>query len=202
MNQKEVALRNLLIASLISEGHVLVFNNQKITEFYVPYLKEKAYYLFNYLKTYDLGDFVIVEPRKKQFKILLKNGLDNLINEWYEDGNKIFNLRLGDVYLNHNLIILYINLFGSRKIEGIGIPTTIDKEYLQTLTYCIEKILKVDVVIGNNQLKIPDVPMLFINSIDHLSSIDSSEMANFITNQEKEQLMDLFNSDQKRRAFI
>ncbi|MFC0273761.1 hypothetical protein ACFFIX_20450 [Metabacillus herbersteinensis] len=181
-------LENLIIASLISCGDVTSFKDENYT-LEVPFEKDKSFYLSNYLKHNGLYDFVLVEPTKGQFKIPPNTYLNKLVHQWYQDGNKIFSKKLDPKLLNYHSIILCINLFGSRKIEGISVPTNVDKRFLRTITYCIEKCIHVSVIPGRGQIKIPDVPNLFIDNVEEINAIDSTELANYLTNQEINKLI-------------
>ncbi|MDC3424290.1 hypothetical protein NC797_07180 [Aquibacillus sp. 3ASR75-11] len=184
-SDKSSALKNLVIASLISEGELLDINGE--SELHVPFTREKSVYLYNYLRNNNLKEYVSVEPRKEQFKINLNEELRCLVSKWFIKGTKIFSKNLG-LLLNFNAIILCINLFGTRKLEGIGISTTVHKDFLKTLSYCIEKMLSLSVIPGKNQLKIPEVPVLLLETMDKISTIESTEIANYLTNAEKNKL--------------
>ncbi len=186
--KRDQALINLVVASLISEGYPAYSRRNSKNELCVPFQKEKSYYLRNYLKSFELGTFVDVEIRKEEMRIVLNDGLYQLVNQWYEGNAKVFNTKIATEYLNNHAVILCINLFGTRKVEGIGIPTSISKSYLRTVSFSLEKILNLNVVIGNNQLKIIQVAELFLESYKNFSSIDCTEIANFLTQTEKNKL--------------
>ncbi len=112
-----------------------------------------------------------------------------MVAQWYEGCLIIFSKRLDTSFITYQSIIICINLFRSRKLEGIYIPTSVDKRFLKNLSYCIEKNLGITVIPGKNQIKIPEVPSLFLENIDRTSTFDSTELANFLTNQEKNKLV-------------
>jgi len=182
-------LKNLLIASLMSEGEFSLSQNNSQSYLVVPFSKEKSYYLSNHIKHHNLKEFVIVEPHREQMKIVFNSLFEELVERWYENGLKIFSKRLDPSLITYQSIILCINLFGTRKLEGISIPTSVDKRFLKNLSYCIEKNLGITVIPGKNQIKIPEVPILFLKNIEKVSTFDSTELANFLTNQEKNKLV-------------
>ncbi|MGN7299754.1 hypothetical protein [Ferdinandcohnia sp. SAFN-114] len=186
---KKVELKNLILASLMSEGEISYSQNSSESYLVVPFSKEKSYYLSNHIKHHNLKEFIIVEPHKEQMKIAFNSIFEELVAQWYEEGLKIFSKRLDPSFITYQSIIICINLFGSRKLEGISIPTSVDKRFLKNLSYCIEKNLGITVIPGKNQIKIPEVPSLFLENIDRTSTFDSTELANFLTNQEKNKLV-------------
>ncbi|PGT82208.1 hypothetical protein [Bacillus sp. AFS040349] len=181
-----IALENLIIASLLSQGEIDLL---KSNELIVPFSKEKAFFLSSYLKQHNILDFVHVQIHKEQFKIHSNNRLKELIDNWFNSGTKTFIQKLDSNILRYEAIILCINLFGSRKLESISIQTTVNKKYLRTVTYCIEQVLKVPVIPGKNQIKIPDVLELIIKSIDHLDTINSTELTTYLNSMEKNRLI-------------
>jgi len=188
-NNIKIELKNLIIASLMSEGEIFYSKNKGESYLLVPFLKEKSYYLSNHIKHHNLKEYIIVEPHKEQMKIVYKSIYEGLVAQWYEQGQKIFTKRLDPSLITYKSIIICINLFGSRKLEGISIPTSVDKRYLKNLSYCIEKNLEITVIPGKSQIKIPEVPRLFLSTIDKVSTFDSTELANYLTNQEKNKLV-------------
>lgn len=187
----KAALKNLLLASLMSEGEISFSIKGNQSYIVVPFSKEKSYYLSNHIKHNNLKEFVIVEPQREQMKIVYYTIFKNLVEGWFENGLKIFSKRLDPSLITYQSIILCINLFGIRKLEGISIPTSIDKRFIKNLSYCIEKNLGVTVIPGKNSIKIPDVTTLFLKNIEKVSTFDSTELANFLTNQEKNKLIQL-----------
>lgn len=182
-------LKNLLIASLMSEGELSFSQKNSKSYLVVPFSKEKSYYLSNHIRHHNLKEYVIVEPHKDQMKIINNLLSEEFIEQWYENGLKIFSKRLDPSLITYQSIILCINLFGTRKLEGISIPTSVDKRFLKNLSYCVEKNLGITVIPGKNQIKIPEVPNLFLKNIEKVSTFDSTELANFLTNQEKNKLV-------------
>ncbi len=129
----------------------------------------------------------MVEQNKGQFKILLDDDTYRLVNEWYNnEGEKIFRKYFGTSFLTYEAIIITINLFGKRKIEAIGISTSINKRSLQTLSYSINKILNQYVYVSNKQINIPDITNLCKKNVPHLTALDSAELVNFMESDEQE----------------
>lgn len=188
MLQDNQELHNLILACLIGEGehsrdgHILN----------AIYTQDKTLFLINFIKEYDLKDFVSIEPYKS--KLTIKT-VDLVLYKkaWYEGQNKIFSKRLDPDLLTLKSIILCAILFGNRRIEKISINTSVDSNYVRTLAIAMEQHLKVPVIPSKNQLKICDIPNFVIQHIDHLTMLENAELASFLTNQEKSKLVKVLN---------
>ncbi|WP_078557263.1 hypothetical protein [Bacillus alkalicellulosilyticus] len=185
--REHIALQDLVVASLLSNGELCPLKKEPVL--IVPFTKEKALYLLNYLKSNNLGEYVRVKEKSEEFEVILDTNLYKITQEWYKNREKIFSKKLGATYVGYSTIILCINLFGNRKLESIGIPSSIHKDLLKTLTYHMEKCLEQTVIPGKNEIKIPEVPNLFLDTLSKVSSINSTEIANFLTNHEKNKLI-------------
>jgi hypothetical protein len=180
-------LYNLILASLISEGE-FVFNKEA-NVLTVPFSRSKSLYLLDIIKDGQLKDFITVDINKEQFQIHSYEHLGTVKNQWYRGSSKIFSKVLDPGLLNVDSIIICINLFGIKKIDSLSIPTTIDKEYLKTLTYCMEKHLNVPVISGKNQIKITNISNLIQNNIGKIPAIHSAALINFLTNKERKNMI-------------
>ncbi len=152
-----------------------------------PFDMHKSYYLFNYLHQHRLNKEVIVEPKKNQIKIpLLNPDHAQMVNEWHDhNANKIFQKYFGNQYLNYHAVILTINLFGKRKIESIGISTSTNREHLQTLAHSFSQTINQYVYIANKDINIPDIVTLCQRNVPLLTALDSAELVNYMSLEEK-----------------
>lgn len=183
MKTQKLALQHLVTASLMSTGYISHMNNGIIDKLYVPYSIEKKFYLIDYLKQYQLQNFVQIKD--SEFIINLTNDLQEYVNKWFFGNKKIFKKNFLTEH-DYQAIIVCINLFGIRQLEGIAFPTTIDKKYLFTLCFTIGIYLNVKTTISNKKIKITDVTELFIETIYQTSFLDSSTIANYLSKKEKE----------------
>ncbi|QAS54797.1 hypothetical protein [Halobacillus litoralis] len=192
---EQKSLINLIVASLMGEGEPPLAMGGAITSIQVPFAKEKSFYLLNYLQSNNLKNHVTVQPRKNQFVIHLNGELTDLVEGWYKGSIKVFTQGVNSKHLTRKAIMVYISLFGNRQIEGVSISTNIQEEYLNTLAYCIEKKLKINVVpSGSNKIKIPEVTNLFLTALRKENTYDCTEIACFLTNNEKSKLVQIISS--------
>ncbi|MCM3441362.1 hypothetical protein AB3Z07_27780 (plasmid) [Metabacillus halosaccharovorans] len=180
------SLIDLIIAALISNGEIT--RGDEAMVFTCSFNIEKSYYLLSYLKQYSLQDIVSVKSKREQITIISPI-LEEVYDDWYEKGVKKFSIKGDNSLLTFNSIITSINLFGERKVEGVSIFTSTDKRYLKNLAYSLEKILGTTVLPLKNNIKIPDFTSWFLKSYKYLSVLNSAEMSNFLTNQEKKQII-------------
>lgn len=193
-------LEELITASLMSEGEIYNFNDKEGT-IVAPFTTDRSYYLSNYIQHYDLYQYVQVKPRKGQLAILVPDVLFKRVKEeWYEKDDKIVS-RMASSRLSLNSIATCINLYGSRRLESITIPSSVHKRHLKKLSYYIEKELRVFTIAENKEIKLPDVMTLFLNSFTKLSSLDSTHLANFLTNKEKNELIKHL-ANMERECFV
>ncbi|MBU7595904.1 hypothetical protein [Metabacillus halosaccharovorans] len=179
-------LIDLIVAALISNGEISRENDA--LKLSCSFNVEKSYYLLSYLKQYSLQDIVYVNSKREQITII-SPFLVEIYDKWYEKGLKKFSFKSENSFLTFDSIITSINLFGERKVEGVSIFTTTDKRYLKNLAYSIEKTLGTTVFPTKNIIKIPDFTSLFLTAYKDISVLNSAEMSNFLTNQEKKQIL-------------
>lgn len=188
LSKKQIeGLESLIIAALISTGEIDRCNNEEWT-LRVPFSIEKSYYLLNFLKQHSLNDYVIVETKREQIK-LISPLLVHYYNQWYKEGDKIFSKKADPSLLSFNSIITSVNLFGERRLEGLSIQTSVCTAFVKNLTYCLEKSLETTVLPSRGLIKIPNVNALFVKFYNELSLLDSTEMSNYLTNQEKKNIL-------------
>jgi hypothetical protein len=181
-------LFNLAIAGLISEAEFENFSDELLLK--VPIERKKTIYLTDVLKEANLKRNLKIEPIKGQFTIHSHSFLTRLKEQWYKGNTKIFSNILDPNLINLQSIIICINLFGSRKLETISIPTNIDRNYIKAVSFCIEHHLKVPVIPGTNQIKITNIPQFILSTLADIPAIHSVELINFLTDKEKKKLME------------
>lgn len=184
----EVAKEDLITAALIGEGYLDTFNDKD--QLVIPFAKEKSFYLYNLLKDNTYKDSIKFEARRGQFKIDISDNT-SIAHSWYENGQKVFKKELAFKYLSFRAVVIAVNVFGERKIEGISVPSTISMEYIRTLSYCIERKLNLTVVSGKNCIKIPEVPNLFLETYKNLDTFDSTQLLSYLTKAEKSKLVEI-----------
>lgn len=188
LEDKQVA-RNLLDFSkavLIGEGDFDFNNSNDVLS--IPFNKQKSLYLSEVLKNEQISNYIEINSKKEQLSIHSHPILKTLKDQWYKDNSKIFSLTLDPGLITLKSIIVCINLFGIRKLESISLPTSIDRDHLKTLSYCLEKHLKVPVTPSNNQMKITDIPKLVTSAVSDISALHSAELINYLTTKEKKLL--------------
>lgn len=190
MDEKKTntALERLAIACLIGEGEFIPSQND--IELKVPFDKKKALYLAEIIKENNLKKYIQIDLKKGQFTLNSHPILEMLKSQWNSGNNKIFSMILDPNLLSLQSIVICINLFGSRKLESISIPTNIDKEHLRALSYCIEQHIKVPVVPATNHIKVTNVPKFILNSVNEIPTIHSAELVNFLTDKEKKRIIE------------
>ncbi|MFJ6414434.1 hypothetical protein ACIQLG_16765 [Terribacillus saccharophilus] len=154
----------------------------------VPFERDKSHYLFNYILVNNLGDRVKVQPNRSQFKIKLSGSAKTIRDQLYTQGDKVFTKLFGTDVLNHKSLIVTICLFGTRKIEGISVSTNVNKDYLKTLCYCAANILDHAITPGKGNWKISDVSSFYEKIIHRTTSLESSTIATYLNNNEKDYL--------------
>ncbi|MBF0706755.1 hypothetical protein IQ283_09055 (plasmid) [Alkalihalobacillus hwajinpoensis] len=184
----ELAKEDLITAALIGEGYLDTYNNE--AELVIPFAREKSFYLYNLLKDKTYKDSIKFEARRGQFKIDISDNF-SLVDSWYEKGQKVFKKELAFKYLSFRSVVIAVNIFGERKIEGISVPSTIPSKYIRTLSYCIERKLNLTVVSGKNCIKIPEVPILFLDTYKNLDTFDSTQLLSYLTKAEKNKLVEI-----------
>lgn len=190
MESKKIAvnLEKLAVAALISEGDFDYFQESNVLK--IPFDTKKALYLKDLVKESGLERYIDINLKRGQFSIHSHSVLKTLQKQWYKDKKKIFTMILDPDLLNVESIITSVNLFGVRKLESILIPTSIDKEYIKSIAYCMEQKLKVTVIPTATSLKIMNIPKFIINSIKEIPAIDSAELINFLTEKEKKKIIE------------
>lgn len=183
-----ITLEKLAIASLIGEGEFDTISSEN--SLMVPFDKKKALYLAELIKENNLKKHLEIDLKKGQFLIHSHSVLEKLRNQWYVNNKKVFTMVLDPNLLSLQAIVIGINLFGSRKLESISIPTNIDKDHLRSLSYCIEHHIKVPVVPSGNHIKITNVPKFILYSVNEIPTIHSAELVNFLTDKEKKRIIE------------
>ncbi|QCJ45477.1 hypothetical protein FAY30_26420 (plasmid) [Bacillus sp. S3] len=190
MEEKKTSktLETLAIASLICEGEFDTTSNEHLL--IVPFDKKKALYLAELIRENNLKSHLDIDVKKGQFSLHSHPILDKLRKQWYVNERKIFSMVLDPNLLSLLSIIIGINLFGSRKLESISIPTNIDKEHLRALSYCIEQHIGVPVVPSANHIKITNVPKFILHSVNEIPTLHSAELVNFLTDKERNRIIE------------
>lgn len=179
-------IEHLIIASLMSAGEI----NRVTSELQIPFNNKKMQYMMQIIIDHNLGERIRIEPKRGQLVIHSCNKLISRYHEsWYENNEKVFSKKLDPKIITFESIILCIILFGSRKLEFITIPTSIHKDYLRTLIFCISHHLNVPILPASNQIKIANIPDLFLSTTDRISVIDGVELSDFLTPKEKNTLI-------------
>ncbi|MFB1100383.1 hypothetical protein [Terribacillus sp. JSM ZJ617] len=129
-----------------------------------------------------------VQPNRNQFKIILNGSAKSIRDQLYIQGDKVFTKLFGTDVLNHDSLIVSICLFGTRKIEGISVSTNVNKDYLKTLCYCAASILDHSITPGKGIWKISDVSSFYEKIIHRTTSLESSTIASYLNNNEKDYL--------------
>lgn len=190
MDTKKVAknIEVLAVASLLSEGD---FDHlQAGTVLKVPFDTKKTLYLMDFIKENRLENYIDINVKRGQFNIHSHPVLGGVKQQWYNDKRKIFSMILDPKLLNLQSIIMCINLFGIRKSESITIPTSIEKDHIKAVSYCIEQLLKVTVVPTPTSIKITNIPKFIVNSIKEIPATHSAELINFLTEKEKKKIIE------------
>ncbi|MEI2356287.1 hypothetical protein [Mesobacillus zeae] len=190
MDDKKIVndLKEIVIAALLSEGDFDSYSS-KSNILKVPFDKKKSLYLAELISCSNLKPYINIDLKKGQFNIHSHQVLETLRNQWFRKQTKVFSTVLDPGLLSLQSIILSINLFGTRKVGSISIPTNIDKDFLRAVCYCMEYHLKVPVIPSVNHIKITNIPKLILNSMAFLPAIHSAEFVNFLTVKEKKQIM-------------
>lgn len=190
MDEKKTAitLKKLAVACLITEGEFRSSANG--TALITPFEKSNGLYLAEIIKENSLKEHIEINFKKEQFTLCSHSVLDELRTQWYADNKKIFSMVLDPHLLSLQSIVMGINLFGSRKLESISIPTNINKDHLRALSYCIEHHIKVPVVPSANHIKITNVPKFILNLVNELPTIHSAQLVNFLTDKEKKRIIE------------
>ncbi|RHW35975.1 hypothetical protein D1B31_17965 [Neobacillus notoginsengisoli] len=191
MEEKKTAitLKKLAIASLIGEGEFCTTTKSPVLK--VPFDRKKAFYLAELIKENNLINLYLeIDLKKGQFSLHSHPILEELRNQWYAKNKKVFSMVLDPGLLSLQAIIIGVNMFGTRKLESISIPTTTDKDHLKALSYCIGQHINVPVLPTTNQIKITNVPKFILNSLNEIPAIHSAELVNFLTEKEKKKIIE------------
>lgn len=190
MEDKMIAknIERLAIAGLISEGDFDYLAAEPVLK--IPFDIKKAIYLSDFIKENRLEDYIEINLKRGQFSIHSHMALGPLQKQWYRDKRKIFTMILDPKLLDLESVIISVNLFGIRKLESISIPTSIEKEHIKAIAYCVEQKLNVTVIPTSTSLKITNIPKFIMNSINEISAIHSAELINFLTEKEKKKIIE------------
>ncbi|MDE5055268.1 hypothetical protein NDK25_23925 [Niallia taxi] len=186
ISKRRVFLKNLIIASLMSEGYLDPFASKG--ELRVPYDIRKTTYLMSLIRDYNLEENITIMVKKRVYIIHHCDELVSLTKQWYKDGKKIFSLVLDYSLINMEAIILSNILFGKREEFSITIPTTIDKDYLKAISICISKHIQVPVNFKTNQINILNVKDYFKKVAGNLPAYHIAELITFLTEREKKRI--------------
>lgn len=181
-------LFDLAVSGLISEAEFDIFNPDSLLN--IPIERKRYFYLADVLKDTKLKSYFEINKHKGQLTIHSHSLLSSLKKQWYKGNLKIFSNILDPNLINLQSIVLCINLFGSRKLETISIPTSIGKEYIKAISYCIEQHLKVPIIPSANCIKVTNIPYFISSVVNELPVIHSAELMNFLTEKEKKRLME------------
>lgn len=176
------ALKTLVTATLLGSGDLYPKDKERLLFF--QFERSKYSFLNNYILSYGLQEVVKMDFLKQQAFIILKDHeLYQDVLDWYDGQTKRF------VPSNHSIsyeeIMLFVIVFGKRRLESITVETTLDKDSLGSFAYVIEKKLKISVIPDKLKLKIHDVISLFMNGLKTLGMLECTELANFLNEQDK-----------------
>lgn len=182
------SIERLAIASLISEGDFDYLAPEPVLK--VPFDIKKAIYLSDFIKENRLEGYIEINLKRGQFSIHSHKVLERLQKQWYLNKKKIFTMILDPGLLNLESVIISLNLFGIRKLESITIPTSIEKEHIKAIAYCVEQKLNVTVIPTSTCIKITNIPKFILNSVNEIPAIHSAELINFLTEKEKKKIIE------------
>ncbi|NRD81112.1 hypothetical protein HPT25_27865 [Bacillus sp. BRMEA1] len=176
------ALKALLMATLLGSGDLYKKGEEKLL--YFQFERNKSAFLNNYILANGLQEFVKIDlPKQQAFIVLEDHDLYQEVLKWYDGHNKRF------LPSNHSVsyhdIILFIIIFGKRRLESVTVETTLDKNSLRSFAYVLETKLDLSVIPDKMKLKIHDIVSLFINGLKTLGMLECTELANFLSEQDK-----------------
>lgn len=175
---------NLLAQALLcGEGDIYNINKSyilfaSVNGHYISYVKEFiGSAAFDQYIDYKNGEVAIKAPI-----------LEQIYQSWYRNDIKVFTSYVDPSILSLDSVMLYINLFGKRHIDGISISTSIEPTYLRVLRSILEKKLKVPIILTRNTIKITNIDSLThylcgIAKVQHLIPFMT-----LLTNQEIEKV--------------
>lgn len=184
----EKPLKDLIIASLMGNAYPNHdFLNKGISTLFVPYSLDKKVYISSFIKHHQLLNFVENNNESHELRIKIPISLKSYVSYWFEDQQKIFK-RNFITEEDYQAIIIFINLFGQRQLEGVAISTTVEQRYLITLSFTIGRLLNVKTFLSNRSIKIPDITELFLETVFKTTSLDSSNIASYLLKKERKVL--------------
>lgn len=198
---RNLALKNLLVASLIADGDKALAKNKNVLEIACNYKTDKIYYLLQYIKQYNLKSYIRIHQKSQSFYITVVENLRPMIEKWYSSGNQKYFFKAScseDITLQS--IIICINLFGYRKVDGIGFKTTVDEKSLYALVHTISNKLNHFVFFSNGNVSIPSVDKLCEKHLSYLTALESTELVNYLTRKEMNSLK-MINPLKGRKAY-
>ncbi|MFD1736243.1 hypothetical protein ACFSCX_06650 [Bacillus salitolerans] len=173
-----------IIGCLIGNGDIQKIEGED--HLYFSFEKHKTTYLQNFMLHHSLFSSITADFQKGEGFILPNLFMNEVIKKWYSEGVKIFSKGPDPFLVPFESIVIAINLFGKRQIENIILYSSVKKEYLNILSYSISKQLDLPSVISSsNSIKIYDAPALFLKAFHKVSLIDSTELANYINDNER-----------------
>jgi hypothetical protein len=179
-------LYKLATASLISEAEFDNFSSDLMLK--SPISIKKFSYLEDILRESNLNSYIKLDPKKEQFTIHSHTLLQDIKKQWYIGNSKIFSKILDPGLIDIQTIVICINLFGTRKSENITIPTSIVKDQIKGVSFCIEQHLKVPIIPSSNSIKITNLPLFIGSILKEVPTIHSTELINFLTDKEKKKI--------------
>lgn len=186
--QQDSMITNLAIAGLISEGEFDIFSDVPVLK--MPLHRKKTSYLRSIITESHLEDYIDVDINRGQISIHSHTCLANLKDQWYDEKKKIFSKYVDPNNLSLDSVLMAITLFGIRKLETIYIPTSVEKDYIIRLVYCVEHHLNVPVIPGANHIKIARVKQVILSNYADIPAIHSAELINLLTKKEKRRLLE------------
>jgi len=181
-------LKDFAIAGLISEGDYDIFSKSPVLKIPIIFTRRKITYLHDIIK--EMKPFIDINIKKGQLNVSTHSVLKELREQWYEGNVKIYSKYLDPNLITVESIIICANLFGIRRLENITIPTSVSKDYIRGLAFCIERHLKAPVIPGKNQIKITNIPFVATTIIREVPTIHSVEFLHFLTESEKRKIVE------------
>lgn len=188
-------LSDLAMAALLGEGENKYISDKEIVITFPVYL-DKETIINNYIARHKLDNYIMMDSTKSECEIHLPTSYLELQSRWHKDTKKIIN----EEDINLEVCVLFILLFGTRKLQHLQINTTIDKNYIKTASFYIQKYLNIFVEPAINGFKIYHVPDLFIYLLKYVPLSESTLMIGYLTEKEKENLNTSLNLYQKKLA--
>ncbi len=164
------------------------FNNKREVYSYVTPVKlESRGYLKHYIEHHGLNRWVRLGREHLYF--LKNNYVDSFLSNYYLHGRKLLTTRLQPSCVTIQAVYLWLNIFGTRVMDGLSVATTVSPEYIPTMIYCVEFYLDGPITASQGSVKVRDLKQLYLKLVNKGTITDTAKFIHYLSRKEQAEIM-------------